>query len=141
MILCVYNITLCSLNITTCDHNITQCSIIRYLSTTHYKEIEVDTKVEEEVEEDLEEAEIHLYVINSKIHDIMQENFHFHLRHACTVVQQTMIQRIVQHYWGRFKKREIRKMRMCSGVLQKPEMMGGTSKYSHMEELSQELMQ
>jgi hypothetical protein len=40
------------------NHNITSRSITRYLSTTHHEEIEGDIEVEDEVEEDLDEAEV-----------------------------------------------------------------------------------
>jgi hypothetical protein len=40
-----------------CSHNITLRSITRHPNTIHGEEIEVDTKVEDEVEEDLDEAE------------------------------------------------------------------------------------
>jgi hypothetical protein len=39
------------------NHSITPRSITRYLSTMHHEEIEVDTEVEDEAEEDLDEAE------------------------------------------------------------------------------------
>jgi hypothetical protein len=47
------SITLRNRNTTLRIHNIT-----RHLSTTHYEEIEMDTEVEDEVDEDLEEAEV-----------------------------------------------------------------------------------
>jgi hypothetical protein len=41
-----------------CSHSITLGSTTRYLSTMHHEEIEVDTKVEEKVEENLDELEV-----------------------------------------------------------------------------------
>ena len=38
-------------------HNITPRSISKYLSRMHHKEIDVDIEVEDEVKEDLDEAE------------------------------------------------------------------------------------
>jgi hypothetical protein len=67
----------------------------------------------------LEEAKDRWYAIIVNNHDTMQENVHFHLRHVCIVVHQIMTQKIVQHYWGRYRKREIR---MSSGFLQKQGM-------------------
>jgi hypothetical protein len=40
------------------NHSITPHNITRYLSTTHHEEIEMDTKVEDDVDEYLEEAEV-----------------------------------------------------------------------------------
>jgi hypothetical protein len=40
------------------NHSITPCNIIKCLSTTHYREIKLATKVEDELEEELEEAEV-----------------------------------------------------------------------------------
>jgi hypothetical protein len=57
----------------------------------------------------------------------MQENVHYHLRHACIVVQQITIQRIAQHCWGRYRKNIIKIIRMYSGSLQNLEKMEGTS--------------
>jgi hypothetical protein len=73
-------------------------------------------------EEALEEAEDQWYVTTINNQDTMQENVHFHLRHVCIVTHQIMIQKIVQHYWGRSRKREIRTIRMFSGFLQKQGM-------------------
>jgi hypothetical protein len=39
------------------NHSITLRSITKYLSTMHREEIELDTEVEDKVEEDLDEAE------------------------------------------------------------------------------------
>jgi hypothetical protein len=51
----INSITLCNHNITLHIHNITPLSITMYLSTTPRKEIDMDTEVEDEVKEDLEE--------------------------------------------------------------------------------------
>jgi hypothetical protein len=40
------------------NHSITPRSIIRDLDTTQHEEIDVDTLVEDEVEEDLEDTEV-----------------------------------------------------------------------------------
>jgi hypothetical protein len=52
------NTTLHSHNITPRNLSITLCSIIRYLSTTHHEEINVDTEIEDKAEEYLEEVEV-----------------------------------------------------------------------------------
>jgi hypothetical protein len=65
----------------------------------------------------------------------MQGNVHFHLRHACTVVQQIMIKRISQHYWETFKKSEIKAIRMYNGSFHRPGMMEEISKKSHKDVL------
>jgi hypothetical protein len=80
----------------------------------------VDTEVEDEVEEDLEEVEVQYCATTANSRDIMQGKFHFHLQHVCIVVHPTMIQRISQHFWGRFKKKGNRTTIMFSGFLQKP---------------------
>jgi hypothetical protein len=40
-----------------CNHSINPRSITRYPNTTHYEEIEVDSEVEDQAEEDLDEVE------------------------------------------------------------------------------------
>jgi hypothetical protein len=49
------NITLCNHSAIPHNHNIILRIIIRYLSAMHREEIDLDTKVEDEVKEDLEE--------------------------------------------------------------------------------------
>jgi hypothetical protein len=83
----------------------------------HREDIELATNVEDKVDEALEEAEDRRYVITINNQDTMHENVHFHLRHVCIVVHQIMTKRIVQHYWGRSRRRGIRTIRMYSGYL------------------------
>jgi hypothetical protein len=52
----IRNTTMCNQNIIMHNHSITSRSITMYLSTMHHEEIKVDTKVEDKVEEDLDEA-------------------------------------------------------------------------------------
>jgi hypothetical protein len=61
------------------SHSILPRSITRCHSKTHYKEIELATKVEDEVEEGLEEEEDWWYAITVNNQETMQENSHFHL--------------------------------------------------------------
>jgi hypothetical protein len=51
------NSTKCHHHTTIHGHSITLCSITRYPNTMHSEEIEVDTEVEDKVEEDLGKAE------------------------------------------------------------------------------------
>jgi hypothetical protein len=53
----------------------------------YHEEIEVDTEVEDEVEEDLDMAEVQWCVTTSNNQEIMKGNSHFHLRHVCIVAQ------------------------------------------------------
>jgi hypothetical protein len=80
-----------------CNH-----SIIKDLSIIHHVEIikETEEASEEEVveEEALEEVEDQLFVITVRNQGTMQETSHNHLRHVCIVMQQTMKQKIVQHF-------------------------------------------
>jgi hypothetical protein len=89
----------------------------------HCEEIELDIEVEEEVEEDLEEEYDRWYVIIVNNQDTMHENVHVHLRHICIFVHHIMTQKIVQHCWGRSRRRGIKTIRMYNGYLQKLERM------------------
>ena len=60
--------------------------------------IKMATKLEEEQEEDLEEAEDQWYAAIVNNQDTMQKNVHFHLRHVCIVAHQIMTQKNVLHY-------------------------------------------
>ena len=113
------NITFPNHSTIPCNHSIIPHNITRYHSTMHCKDIELATEVEEEVEEALEEEEYWWYAINFNNQDTMQENVHFHLWHVCTVVHQTMTQNTVWHYWGRYRTREIKTIRMFNVFLQK----------------------
>jgi ribosomal protein S18 len=117
------HITLHQNNITLRNHNIISCSIIRYLSTTPCKEINIGTKVEDEVEEALKYVEDKWYSITIKNQGTMQENVHFHLRHVCIVTHKIMTQKIVQYYWGISRKREIKTIIMFNGFMHKQGMM------------------
>jgi hypothetical protein len=75
----------------------------------HHEEVELDTKVEEEEEEALEEAKNQWYATTVNKQGIMKDNFHFHLRCVCIVTHQIMKQKNVLHYWGRSRKREKKK--------------------------------
>jgi hypothetical protein len=48
---------MCNHSTTIHNHSIIPCCIPRYPNTMHYEEIEVDTEVEDKVEEDLDEEE------------------------------------------------------------------------------------
>jgi hypothetical protein len=61
----------------------------------HREEIELATKVEDEVEEDLEEVEVYKCATTSNNEDTMQGNVHLHMQHVCIFAQQTMTQKIV----------------------------------------------
>jgi hypothetical protein len=87
------------------------------------KEIELATKVDDEVEEALEEAEDRWYSITVNNQDTMHDNFHFHLRHLCLVTYHIMTQKIARHYWGISRRRGIRTIRMFNGFMQREGMM------------------
>jgi hypothetical protein len=81
--------------------------------------MELATKVEDEVEEVLEEAEDQWYAITVNNQETMQENFHFQLRHVCIVMHSTMTHKTIQNYWGRLRKRETRTIRRFNGFMHK----------------------
>jgi hypothetical protein len=56
----------------------------------HHEGIEMDTYVEEEKEEALEEVEDQWYVTIVNNQDIMQENAHFHQCLVCIVMYRIM---------------------------------------------------
>jgi hypothetical protein len=70
----------------------------------------------------LEEAEDYWYATTVNNQDTIKENAHFLPWHVCIVAHQIMTQKNVLHYWGRSKKREIRKIKMFSGFRQKQGM-------------------
>jgi CTP:phosphocholine cytidylyltransferase-like protein len=87
----------------------------------------MDTEVEDRVEEDLDEAKIQLCSTAANNRYIMKGSVHFHQQHVCTIMQQTMTQKIVQHSWERSKKKRTKTTRMSSGSLQMPWIIGETS--------------